>query len=220
MSTVKLGVIGCGVIGSRNLADAMACDAIDVVAAADLRVERRVFAKEQGVPRVYEDGRDLIDRDPEVEAVLLAFPAAARTAMGLRAFARGKHVLTEKPVAMNATEVDWKRCHRAGIDLMCVAHFNPFDEWLSMPTDPSPDAPRQTLRMMDRLERALAGKQAPYARLARNHEELDVRWNIKDAQTAKYLTQFITRSKPVVARPSRSASGRVTRSASAARASR
>ncbi len=105
MQRLKLGVIGCGVIGSRDLLDAQACEQIDVVAAADLRLERRQWAQAQGVPRIYEDGRDLLDQDPEVEAVIVAFPAAARTAMVLRALARGKHVLIEKPVAMNAREV-------------------------------------------------------------------------------------------------------------------
>jgi len=106
MEPVKLGVIGCGVIGSVDLKDAMECELTDVVAAADLRVARRDHAQELGVPRIYEDGRDLLDDDPEVEAVIIAFPAAGRTAMALRAFARGKHVLTEKPVAMNAAEVE------------------------------------------------------------------------------------------------------------------
>ncbi|MHC4250528.1 MAG: Gfo/Idh/MocA family protein [Planctomycetota bacterium] len=105
MEPVKLGVIGCGVIGKTNLKAAMASDLVDVVAAADLRVERREWAREQGVGRIYEDGRDLIDKDPEVEAVLISFPASTRTAMALRAFARGKHVITEKPVALNAREV-------------------------------------------------------------------------------------------------------------------
>jgi predicted dehydrogenase len=44
--------------------------------------------------------------DPEVEAILLALPAYARTELALAAFDRGKHVLTEKPVAMNAGEVE------------------------------------------------------------------------------------------------------------------
>jgi predicted dehydrogenase len=37
---------------------------------------------------------------------VLALPAHARTDLALRAFAKGKHVLTEKPVAMNAAEVE------------------------------------------------------------------------------------------------------------------
>lgn len=106
MEPVKLGVIGCGVIGSRNLMDAQASELIEVVAAADLRVERREWAAAQGVPRIYEDGRDLLDQDEEVEAVIIAFPAGDRTAMVLRAFARGKHALIEKPIARNAREVE------------------------------------------------------------------------------------------------------------------
>jgi predicted dehydrogenase len=105
MEPLKLGVIGCGVIGAINLKDAMASALVKVVAAADLRGERREWAKAQGVPRVYEDGSELIDQDPEVEAVIIAYPVSTRTAMALRAFARGKHVLTEKPVANNAREV-------------------------------------------------------------------------------------------------------------------
>ncbi len=121
MRKLKLGVIGCGVIGSRNLQDAMACDLVDVVAAADLRVERREWAKSLGVPRVYEDGRELIDNDPEAEAVILAFPAMGRTAMALRAFARGKHVLTEKPVAMNAREVETMLAAKGDLVAACFS---------------------------------------------------------------------------------------------------
>jgi predicted dehydrogenase len=106
MKPVKLGLIGCGVVGSLNLTDAQGRSEVELVAVADLRAERREFAKSKGVPRIYEDGRDLIDQDPEVEAVIIAFPAAARTAMALRAFARGKHVLLEKPVAMSSREVE------------------------------------------------------------------------------------------------------------------
>jgi len=72
----------------------------------------------------------------------------------------------------NTTSVKWKSCHQAGIDLVCAAHFSVFDELASMPTDPNPEAPANTLRMMDLMEEELAGPAAPYARLARNHKEL------------------------------------------------
>jgi predicted dehydrogenase len=121
MEPVKLGVIGCGVIGSVNLKDAMASELVEVVAAADLRVSRREWAKEQGVPRVYEDGRDLLDQDPDVEAVLIAFPAGTRTAMGLHALARGKHVITEKPVANNAREVQTLMDRQGDLVMACLS---------------------------------------------------------------------------------------------------
>ncbi len=72
----------------------------------------------------------------------------------------------------NQTRVDWKRLHKAGVDLVCEAHYNVMDEVLSMPTDPYPEAPQNTIRMMDLLERELAGPSAPYARLAKNTKEL------------------------------------------------
>jgi microsomal dipeptidase-like Zn-dependent dipeptidase len=72
----------------------------------------------------------------------------------------------------NKTGMNWRDCHTAGIDMVCTAHFNVFDEWASMPTDPFAEAPANTFRMMDRLEEELQGPAAAYARLARTPAEL------------------------------------------------
>ncbi|MCP4566858.1 MAG: hypothetical protein GY841_04665 [FCB group bacterium] len=81
----------------------------------------------------------------------------------------------------NKTGMNWENCHGAGVDLICVAHFNVFDEWLSMPTDPNPEAPAHTLQMMNQLEEILNDEAEPYARLARNSFELDDMLNIPKA---------------------------------------
>ncbi len=73
---------------------------------------------------------------------------------------------------VNKTGLDWKKSHEAGVDLICASHFNVFDEWLSMPTDPNPHAPANTHRMMDRLEQKLRGPIEPYARLVKNSGEM------------------------------------------------
>lgn len=105
MAVVRLGVIGCGVIGRQHLKVAQKCSSLQVVAVADLREEvARETAKEFGIPRAYGSAEALLD-DAEVEAVVLAFPTAGRAQVALQAFAGGKHVLVEKPVAMNADEV-------------------------------------------------------------------------------------------------------------------
>ena len=103
---VKVGVIGCGVIGSRHIADSLASNQTELVAVADLleSYRNRVVERFQP-PKVYETGADLI-ADVEIEAVVLAFPTAYRTAVAKEAFSAGKHVLLEKPVAMNSTEVE------------------------------------------------------------------------------------------------------------------
>jgi len=74
---------------------------------------------------------------------------------------------------LNTTQVTWEACHASGVDVLCVAHYNPFDEIASMATDPSRDAPRNLIRMMDALEEHLDLPQVSrFARLARNRSEL------------------------------------------------
>ena len=103
---VRLGVIGCGVIGRIHLQAATESPLIDVVAVADLREPcAQEVAGRFGIKTIYTDTDSLL-ADPRVEGVVLAFPARGRCEMALRAFAMGKHVLTEKPVAMNADEVE------------------------------------------------------------------------------------------------------------------
>lgn len=105
MQPVRLGIIGCGVIGRVHLRYATQLSLTEVVAVADLREQAAREAAEQfGIGTVYTSADDLLN-DPNVEAVVLAFPTAGRTDVALKAFAKGKHVLLEKPVAMNADEV-------------------------------------------------------------------------------------------------------------------
>ena len=68
----------------------------------------------------------------------------------------------------NRTGGSWEECHRAGIDLVCAAHYSPLDEVVSMAVDPSIDAPRHAHRMLDLLETELNGAAGAHARLARD----------------------------------------------------
>lgn len=76
-------------------------------------------------------------------------------------------------LTFNRTGGSWPECHRAGIDLVCAVHYNPFDEIMGMAVDPSLDAPAHTLRMLDLLESELNGRAAAHARLARTPAELE-----------------------------------------------
>ncbi len=105
MQPVRLGIVGCGVIGTVHLNAALELPQLEVVAVADLIEQRGHANGEKAACRVYREGADLV-RDPEVEAVILAFPAQHRTALALQALEQGKHVLIEKPIAMNAAEVE------------------------------------------------------------------------------------------------------------------
>ncbi len=128
MDPVKLGVIGCGVIGSRHLSIASDSEHIELVAAADMIESYRERAVERfNPPKMYTNDIDLLD-DENVEAVVLAFPTQYRTEVALRAFERGKHVLIEKPIAMNVDEVNQLIAARGDLVSGCCSSRNRFNK--------------------------------------------------------------------------------------------
>ncbi len=135
MEPVKLGIIGCGVIGSSHLRTAVNSSLIDLVAVADLIEENRQQAIEQFQPkRIYNSSSDLLD-DEEIEAVVLAFPTQYRTQVALEAFSKGKHVLTEKPVAINANQVREMIAARGNLIAGCCSSRNRFHKSAQVTTE-------------------------------------------------------------------------------------
>ena len=105
MKSVKIGIVGCGIIGRLHAAAAAQDPDIDLVALADLDQARaRALAEEFDVPDVYSSGRALIDRG-EVDAVVLALITGQRSRVACHALRHEKHVLLEKPPALNAAQI-------------------------------------------------------------------------------------------------------------------
>ncbi len=126
MASVRLGIIGCGVIGRVHARWAAQIPTTELVAVADLRRQAaEEVAQHFDVPAVYDDPEALL-QDPRVEAVVLAFPTAGRTTVALRAFAHRKHVLLEKPVAMNADEVRQMLAHKGDLIVGCCSSRHRF----------------------------------------------------------------------------------------------
>ena len=96
---VKIGVVGAGKISGIYLQNGAVFDDFEVVACADLLVERaREQARQYGVPRAC-DPEELL-ADPEVEVVLNLTVPAVHAEVSLAALEAGKHVYTEKPLAV------------------------------------------------------------------------------------------------------------------------
>jgi len=128
MKPVKLGIIGCGVIGHVHLQAAGESPLINVVAVADLREEAaREAAEKFGVKKTYTNA-DALLADKDIEAVVLAMPTCGRTELAIKAFDQGKHVLTEKPVAMNAGEVERMIEARGKLTAACCSSRYRFTE--------------------------------------------------------------------------------------------
>lgn len=97
MKVVRLGIVGCGVIGKVHLKFVTQNPNAKVIAVADIKEEAAKEAAEQfGIQKAYTEPQKLL-KEPEIDAVNLAFQTAGRTEVALKAFACGKYVLVEKP---------------------------------------------------------------------------------------------------------------------------
>lgn len=107
MDRVRLGVIGCGVIGNDHMRSAKELpDVVELAAVADIRPGAlRTAVQTYKVPAAFADGEALI-QSPDIDAVVLAMPAANRAGLAEKAFAAGKHVLVEKPIAACSADVE------------------------------------------------------------------------------------------------------------------
>lgn len=78
----------------------------ELTAIARANAERaEEFAREFGAKRWYGDWREMLN-DPEIDAVYIATPVYLHAPQTIAAAEAGKHVLCEKPMAMNAAECD------------------------------------------------------------------------------------------------------------------
>ncbi len=74
---------------------------VAVASRSSQRAER--FARENGIPRSYGAYQQLVD-DPEVDIVYIAAPNSQHRPLALMAIAAGKHVLIEKPMAVDGVQ--------------------------------------------------------------------------------------------------------------------
>ncbi len=105
--TLRWGLIGSGDIVRKRVAPALReLAASELVAVCRERPElAEAFAKEFGARKWYPDAATLL-ADPEIDAVYIATPVNLHAAHTIAAANAGKHVLCEKPMAMNVAECD------------------------------------------------------------------------------------------------------------------
>ena len=104
---VKVGIIGCGGIANGKHMPALAAiEGCEMVAFCDIVVERAQAAAEKfGVEgaQVYEDYKELL-KDESIEVVHVCTPNRSHSFITVDALEAGKHVMCEKPMAINSAE--------------------------------------------------------------------------------------------------------------------
>lgn len=125
---VGWGLIGCGDISRKRVAPALrdleSCELVAISRADAARAES--FAEEFGARRWHADWRELI-ADPSVEAVYIATPVHLHAEQAIAAAEAGKHVLCEKPMALNVAECERMNAAAEANDvLLGVAYYRRF----------------------------------------------------------------------------------------------
>lgn len=101
--SIGVGVAGTGFIGPAHV-EALRRNGIQVLGLAEVSEERaRLKASELGIPRAYGSLEAMLD-DPEIDVVHLATPNYLHYPHAKAALLAGKHVVCEKPLAMNTIE--------------------------------------------------------------------------------------------------------------------
>lgn len=107
MRKVRIGIIGCGGIANNKHMPALSrIPEVEMVAFCDIVEERAVkAAAEYGTPdaKVYVDYKELL-KDESIEVVHVLTPNRDHSYITVDALEAGKHVMCEKPMAINTAE--------------------------------------------------------------------------------------------------------------------
>jgi predicted dehydrogenase len=170
---VGWGLIGCGDIAAKRVAAALSQAAgSTLVAVARARAELAAeFAERHGARRWHADWRDVL-KDADVDAVYMATPVRLHAEQAIAAAAAGKHVLCEKPMALDVASAERMlaaaRAHGVRLGVAYYRHHYPVIARLREliasgeigepvlaqvqafePFDPGPDHPRAWLMRRD-----------------------------------------------------------------------
>ena len=125
---IRWGLIGCGDIARKRVAPALNNSANSKLVAVSRANSQLLdsFADEFSVEKRYPDWRDLI-QDPEIDAVYVASPVYLHADQTIAAADAGKHILCEKPMALDVAQCDQMiaACNRKRVKLG-IAYYRHF----------------------------------------------------------------------------------------------
>ncbi|MDF2567182.1 MAG: oxidoreductase domain protein [Oscillospiraceae bacterium] len=107
MEKVRIGIIGCGGIANgKHMPSLKKIEEAQMVAFCDIVEEKAVKAKEdygtEGA-KIYTDYNELL-KDDSIDAVHICTPNRSHSNITVAALEAGKHVMCEKPMAINYSE--------------------------------------------------------------------------------------------------------------------
>lgn len=107
MKKIKIAMVGVGGIADVHLGAYVKNERVEICAFCDINPDRlRYMGEKYGITRLYTDERTMLDEMPEIEAVDVCTWNSAHAPCSIMALEAGKHVMCEKPMAMNVEEAN------------------------------------------------------------------------------------------------------------------
>ncbi len=127
---IRWGLVGCGDIAEKRVAPALQHAVGSKLLACSRKQPARLleFQQRHGIPKGCADPAEIF-ADPEIDAIYLATPVFLHCLHTIEAAEHGKHVLCEKPMAMDTEEcqrmVDACRSHGVKLGIAYYRRFYP-----------------------------------------------------------------------------------------------
>lgn len=120
-NSVRVGVVGCGRISGKHFEAIQEIDGFDLAGACDILLDRAEAAAEKYGTQAFQRVEDML-AEADVDVVAIATPSGLHPEHGILAAEAGKHVITEKPMAITLASADRlvRACDRAGVQLFVV----------------------------------------------------------------------------------------------------
>ena len=133
VAPVRWGILGAASIAVRDVIPATQQSALSSVLAIASRdsVKARAAAESLDIPRAYGSYDELLN-DDDVEVIYNPLPNHLHVPWTIRAAERGKHVLCEKPIALNAAEAEQllEVQQRTGVQIAEAFMVRTHPQWL------------------------------------------------------------------------------------------
>jgi len=124
MSTLRLGIVGSGMIASVIANAVKQVENIELVAVASRRpVSAKAFADEHGINQVFDTWQEMLASDV-IDAIYIATPTASKEEIAIYGAQNKKHLLVDKPYAsFESLENIIGAANANGVSFMDATHF-------------------------------------------------------------------------------------------------
>ena len=121
--TLKFALVGCGRIAPKHIEALRAIEGAELAAVCDVQTVRaeKVAEENPGV-RAFADAQSMFKECPEIDVVSVLSPSGSHAEHAIQAALAGKHVVVEKPMALNLSDADkmLQACDQSGVKLFVV----------------------------------------------------------------------------------------------------